>query len=146
MTTDREDFPACVCAFLSVSFTSPLIGLFADISKQFYLIITSLVVAVGAERRIFVCNTYLNVSFNLFYFILLEDENKKKAQRTDFFLIPLLSNDVFTKLVIKRGERRLHFCEDNIFAQPMPGLMKTSQYISIFTYTNMCVYIYILKF
>ena len=53
MITNTGDFPACMCVFFECVFIPALIGLSADIPKQFFLVITSLVVAAVAERENF---------------------------------------------------------------------------------------------
>lgn len=50
MIIDTENFPAGVDIFLKCVLISPLIGLLADIPKQFYLVITSIVVVAVVER------------------------------------------------------------------------------------------------
>lgn len=50
MIIDTENFPEDVDIFLECVLISPLIGLFAEITKQFYLVITSIVVVAVAER------------------------------------------------------------------------------------------------
>ena len=67
MIIDTENFPAGVDIFLECVLISPLIGLLADIPKQFCLVITPIVVVAVLKERI-VCNSFLNVSFNLVYF------------------------------------------------------------------------------
>lgn len=51
MIIDTENFPAGVDIFLECVLISPLIGLLADIPKQFYLVITSIVVVAVVERK-----------------------------------------------------------------------------------------------
>ena len=51
MIIDTENFPAGVDIFLECVLISPLIGLLADITKQFYLVISSIVVVAVVERK-----------------------------------------------------------------------------------------------
>lgn len=50
MITNTGDFPACLCVFSECVFIPTLIGLSADIPKQSFAVITSLVVAAVAGR------------------------------------------------------------------------------------------------